>query len=149
MFVISTYCCLCTIYWSQVFMNEDEFGEVPIGDATTTSWVINNFIAYWCVTYIKGLRVVRLGHLMYYQQPLAMILIQFHICAIQKYLLTLLVQIYLTGYWTQDIYIYIYIYIYKIHINKEHIQCQQESIQCVDIHTSLSEYWYTIVHIDI
>ena len=50
--------CLCPIHWSQVWSREWRCGWSSADRRCSNYiWVINNFIVYWDVTYIRGLTV--------------------------------------------------------------------------------------------
>ena len=58
MFLISSCSCLCPMHWSQVFSWEWRCSWSNADRRCSNYiWVINNFIAYYGVTYIRGLMV--------------------------------------------------------------------------------------------
>ena len=57
--IMAWHHCLCPIHWSQVLSQEWRCSWSSTDrQCSKYIWVINNFIAYWGVTYIGGLRVV-------------------------------------------------------------------------------------------
>ena len=63
MLLISACSCLCAIYWSWVLSREWRWSWSS-GDRRCSNyiWVINIFIAYWGVAYIRGFMVSPLCH---------------------------------------------------------------------------------------
>ena len=58
MFLVSSCSCLCPIHWSQVFSREWRCSWSSADRRCSNYiWVINNFIAYKCAYYIRGLTV--------------------------------------------------------------------------------------------
>ena len=58
MFLISSYSCICAIYWSQVFSREWRCSWSSADRRCSNYiWVINNCIAYKGATYIRGFTV--------------------------------------------------------------------------------------------
>ena len=59
MFLISSCSCHCPKHWSQVLRRERRCGWSSADRRCSNYiWVINNFIAYWGMTYIRGLTVI-------------------------------------------------------------------------------------------
>ena len=61
MFLVSSCICLCPIHWSRVLCQEwrCSWGSTD-RRCSNYIWVINNFIAYWGVAYIRGFTIVYL-----------------------------------------------------------------------------------------
>ena len=61
MFLVSSCNCLCPIHWSEVLSWEWQFSWSSADRRYSNYiWVINNFIAYWGVAYIRSLTVVEI-----------------------------------------------------------------------------------------
>ena len=59
MIFVSSCSCHCPIYWSQVLSREWTFSWSNADRRCSNYiWVINNFIAYYSATYVRGLTVV-------------------------------------------------------------------------------------------
>ena len=58
MLLVSSCSCLCSVYWSQVLSRERCFWSSADRRWSNFIWVINNFIAYYGVTYNRGLKVI-------------------------------------------------------------------------------------------
>ena len=58
MFLVSSCMCLCPIHWSQLLSREWRCSWSSADRRCFNYiWVINDFIAYYCSTYIRGLTV--------------------------------------------------------------------------------------------
>ena len=56
MFLVFSCSGLCSIHWSQMLRQEWRCSwSSPDKWCSNYIWVINNFIAYWCAPYIRGL----------------------------------------------------------------------------------------------
>ena len=65
MFLFSSCSCLWPIHWSQVLSREWRCsGGITDRRCSNHIWVINNFIAYWVATYIRGLTVYSARHVL-------------------------------------------------------------------------------------
>ena len=65
MSLVSSCSCLCPIHWSQVLSREWRCSWSSADRRCSNYiWMINNFIAYYGVTYIRGFRVVFLKQFM-------------------------------------------------------------------------------------
>ena len=75
MFLVSTYSCPCRIHWSQV-LSRTRRCTWSSADRCCSNyiWVINSFIAYWGVTYIRCIAVYTSDNIYIYWFPCKRIL---------------------------------------------------------------------------
>ena len=71
MFLVSCCSCLCAVYWSQVLSRKWRCSWSSAGRRCSNYiGVINNFIAYWGVPYVRGLTVYPLVMIVCWIWPL-------------------------------------------------------------------------------
>ena len=73
MFLFLSSSCLCPIHWSQVLGREWRYSWSSADrQCSNYIWVINNFVAYWGATYIRGLVVCIIFRLMWARVTLSL-----------------------------------------------------------------------------